>query len=187
MPHEESPSPSRPLDCSASEVGGHTLRLATEGDIYSKGIIISAPIWANLVALGVAWMVTSISILGVIPVQPLFRRNVAAGTAITTLVKKTWLDHHKRTNRKYDPCLQMDFFSTDTPLSNQCRRSGAVSRGTCRRISSVHVREWKNAATSANERGTSSGREICRKVGRGLGDGLFRKGLTSPLILPRRR
>ena len=34
-----------------------------------------------------------------------------------------------------------------------------VSRGTGRRISSVEAREWKNAVTSANERGSSAGRD----------------------------
>ena len=67
---------------SASEVGCDSLRLATVGDTHDKRITFSAPIWASLVPSAVAWMATSVSFLGVIPVQPVFRRKVADGAAV---------------------------------------------------------------------------------------------------------
>jgi len=56
------------MNSSPREVSSSSLQLVTVRDIYRKRICFSAPIWASLVALGVAWMATSVFCLAVIPV-----------------------------------------------------------------------------------------------------------------------
>ena len=74
------------LNSSPREVGGDPLQLVTVGEIYRKRICFSAPIWASLVALGVAWMVTSVSCPAVIPVQPVFRKAGSGEVVLATVI-----------------------------------------------------------------------------------------------------
>lgn len=73
------------LNLTAKEVGGDPLQLVAVGDIYRKRISFSAPIWASLVALGVAWIATGVACIPVIPVHPVFKK-VAAGAAALAAV-----------------------------------------------------------------------------------------------------
>ena len=54
-----------------------------------------------------------------------------------------------------------------------------VSTGTGRRISPADVREWKNAATSVNEKGGSarSGSGFAERSGGGQGGGVVQQGV----------
>ena len=73
------------LNLTAKEVGGDPLQLVAVGDIYRKRISFSAPIWASLIALAVAWIATGVSCMPVIPVHPVFKKVAAGSAALATV------------------------------------------------------------------------------------------------------
>ncbi|PUU73923.1 hypothetical protein B9Z19DRAFT_1134141 [Tuber borchii] len=133
---------------SLREVGSNRLQPATVKDIYRKRICLSAPIWASLMALGVAETATSVSCLALFLCQCNPCSGRAAGATFVNQLGLTAINVHLGN-------MILAFGWASFALSPS-RQSVSAPWGTGGRISPADVREWKNAVTNANGRGSSA-------------------------------